>query len=61
MNTLGLALLVGGIALLCSGLIFLLPAAKPVPPQNSFEESQRDLELHLRELRRLHEDERSHG
>ena len=52
MGTVGMALVVGGMALLFSGLIFLIPVrgARPVS-QESFEHSQEWLEQHL-EMRR---------
>ena len=55
MSSLGIALLVGGgMALLCSGLILLLPyTGKRGPPtQEPFEESQRRLQEYLREMKR---------
>jgi hypothetical protein len=54
MSSLGIALLVGGMALLCSGLILLLPyTSKRGPPtQEPFEESQRRLQNYLREMKR---------
>jgi hypothetical protein len=53
MGTVGMALVVGGMALLFSGLIFLVPVrgARPVPHE-SFEDSQVRIEQHLREMRR---------
>ena len=54
MSSLGIALLVGGMALLCSGLVLLLPyASKRGPPtQEPFEESQRRLQNYLHEMKR---------
>jgi hypothetical protein len=52
MGTVGVALVVGGMALLFSGLIFLLPfRGKRPPPRESFEESQQRIEQYLREMR----------
>jgi hypothetical protein len=52
MSTVGLALIVGGMALLFSGLVFLIPVrGKRHPPQESFEDSQARIEQHLREMR----------
>jgi hypothetical protein len=50
MGTLGLALLVGGMALLFSGLVFLL--GRRHQPQESFEDSQERIEQYLREIRK---------
>ena len=53
MSTLGLALLVGGAALLTSGLLFLLPyGRKELRQQQTFRESIDRIDLHLREMRR---------
>jgi hypothetical protein len=53
MGTGGLALVVGGMALLFSGLVFLIPVrGRRPPPQESFEDSQRRTEQYLREMRR---------
>ena len=53
MGTVGMALVVGGMALLFSGLIFLLPVrgVRPVT-RESFEDSQERIEQYLREMRR---------
>jgi hypothetical protein len=57
MGTVGLALIVGGMALLFSGLIFLMPfPGKRAPPQESFEESQLRIEKYLRQLGRKRSD-----
>jgi hypothetical protein len=53
MGTVGVALVVGGMALLCSGLIFLMPVrGRRSQPQESFEDSQNRIEQYLREMRR---------
>jgi hypothetical protein len=53
MHALGVSLLVGGIAFLLSGLIFLLPTERKLSSrQESFENSQKDLEYYLGEIRR---------
>jgi hypothetical protein len=53
MGTLGMALVVGGMAFLFSGLIFLIPVpGSPSAPNESFEDSQERIEQYLRELRR---------
>jgi hypothetical protein len=57
MGTFGMALVVGGMALLFSGLVFLIPVRGRRPPsQESFEDSQKRIERYLREMRR-NEDE----
>jgi hypothetical protein len=57
MGTVGMALVVGGMALLFSGLIFLIPVrgARPAS-QESFEDSQERVEQYLREMRRNRDD-----
>ncbi len=53
MGTLGMALVLGGMALLFSGLIVLIPVrGKRHPPRESFEDSQRRMERYLQEMRR---------
>ena len=53
MGTLGMALVVGGMALLFSGLIFLIHFRdRRLPPLESFEDSQERIEQYLREMRR---------
>jgi hypothetical protein len=53
MGTVGMALVIGGMAFLFSGLIFLLPVRRTPPaPGESFEDSQERIEQHLREIRR---------
>lgn len=57
MGTVGLALVVGGMAFLFSGLIFLIPVrGNRHPPQESFEDSQERIEQYLREMRRNREE-----
>jgi hypothetical protein len=53
MSAVILALVVGGIALLFSGLVFLICVRGSHPkPGESFEESQERLQKYLREMRR---------
>jgi hypothetical protein len=53
MGTVGMALVGGGMALLFSGLIFLIPVRRGPPASGeSFEDSQARIEQYLRELRR---------
>ena len=53
MNTVGMALVVGGMALLFSGLIFFIPVRGSGPaPTESFEDSQQLIEYYLREMRK---------
>jgi hypothetical protein len=53
MDTVGLALVVGGAAFLFSGLIFLIPVRGSSSGQQApFEESREQLERHLGENRR---------
>ena len=52
MSTVGMALVVGGTALLCSGLIFLIPVRGRRPaPLEFFEDTQERIEQYLREMR----------
>ena len=59
MTALGISLIVLGMALLCSGLVFLLPSFilptrhedPPPQPQESFEESQERTARYLQEMR----------
>jgi hypothetical protein len=52
MANLGLALVVGGMALLLSGLIFLMPMrGRRSPPKESFEESQHRIKQYLEQIR----------
>jgi hypothetical protein len=52
-----LALVVGGMALLFSALIYLIPIRGSRPaPDESFEESQDRIRRYLREIRREHGD-----
>jgi hypothetical protein len=52
-DTIGVALIVGGAAFLCSGLIFLLPTGrKPPSSDGSVEESREEVDRSLREARR---------
>ena len=53
MDHLGLSLIVGGAALVCSGLVFLLPSRRRRPKRKeSIDESRDRVDLHLQELRR---------
>jgi hypothetical protein len=52
MGTVGLALFVGGMALLFSGMIFLISVRDSHPsPKESFEDNRRRIEQYLREMR----------
>jgi hypothetical protein len=52
MGTLGMALAVGGTALLFSALIFFFPIRGRRPPlQESFKDSQKRIREYLREIR----------
>ena len=53
METLGVALLVGGMAFLFSGLVFLLPTErKHSSRMESFEDSQQQIEYYLSKMRK---------
>jgi hypothetical protein len=53
MDTVGVALIVGGMTLLFSGLIFLMPVgASRAAPQDSLEDNQEQIEQYLREMSR---------
>jgi hypothetical protein len=53
METLGVALLVGGMAFLFSGLIFLLPTERKLSSRmESFEDSQQQIEYYLSQMRK---------
>jgi hypothetical protein len=53
MDTVGVALIVGGMAFLFSGLIFLIPTgASRAAPQDSLEDNQEQIEQYLREMSR---------
>ena len=57
MNPLGLALLVGGAALLVSGLVFLLPVRrKQLEQHETFQEGIDSIDHHLHEMRRVRGD-----
>ena len=57
METLGVALLVGGMAFLFSGLIFLLPTERKLSSRiESFEDTQQQIEHYLSQLRKLSDD-----
>jgi hypothetical protein len=52
MDNMGIALVVGGMAFLFSGLIFLIPVrGERRPRQEPFEGSQERIEQYLREMR----------
>jgi hypothetical protein len=55
MDNVALALIVGGAALLCSGLVFLLPSGRKRRGE-SIDESRARVDQHLQELRRLRGD-----
>jgi hypothetical protein len=53
MKALGLSMIVGGMAFLFSGLIFLLPTERKLSARkHSLEESQEEIEYHLRQMRK---------
>jgi hypothetical protein len=53
MDNLALALIVGGAAFVCSGLVFLLPSGRGRPRRGeSIDESRARVDRHLQELRR---------
>ncbi len=53
MHNLGIALIVGGMAFLCSGLIFLIPVERKLASsEDSFEESQDRIEYYLHQMRK---------
>jgi len=57
MDTLGVALLVGGMAFLFSGLIFLLPTERKLSSRvESFEYTQQQVEYYLSQIRKLSDD-----
>lgn len=57
MDNLALALIVGGAAFFCSGLVFLLPSGRGRPGRTeSIDESRARVDQHLEELRRLRGD-----
>jgi hypothetical protein len=52
METLGLALIVGGAAFLCSGLIFLLPSERRmISVDKSFQENLEEIDGNLQHFR----------
>jgi hypothetical protein len=52
MDILGVSLIVGGTAFLCSGLVFLLPAKRKVSSQEeSVQIHQEQIEFYLRQMR----------
>jgi len=57
MDILGLGFIVDGAALLCSGLIFLLPRERDaISSQQSFEENLDEIKRHLSQMRRVRGD-----
>lgn len=53
MDSLGLALIVGGAAFVASGLVFLLPGARRQrQQQDTIDKSREQIEFHLRAMRR---------
>jgi hypothetical protein len=52
MDTLGFSLIVGGMAFLCSGMVFLLPTEREISSQKkSVQISQKQIEFYLRQMR----------
>jgi hypothetical protein len=52
MTALGLAMIVGGVAFLLSGLIFLLPTGRKQSARDrSFEQAQQEIEFYLNQMR----------
>jgi hypothetical protein len=51
MRTLAVTAAIGGIGLLLSSLVFLIPSRQRHPPLESFEDSQKRLKRHLSEMR----------
>jgi len=57
MTTLGIALIVCGLTIVCASMIFLLIVGRePSSPQESFEQSLERLDDHLRDARRTSRD-----
>jgi hypothetical protein len=57
MDNVALALIVGGAAFVCSGLVFLLPAGRRRRRRGeTIDESRARVDQHLQELRRLRGD-----
>ena len=57
MDHVALALIIGGAALVCSGLVFLLPSGrKRLRRGETIDESRARVDQHLKELRRLRGD-----
>ena len=57
MNTLGVASLVGGMAFLLNGLVFLLPTERKLSSHiESFEDSQQQIEYYLSQMRKQSDD-----
>jgi hypothetical protein len=52
MRTLAVTATIGGIGLLLSSLVLLMPSRQRQPPLESFEDSQKRLRRHLSEMRR---------
>jgi hypothetical protein len=50
MHALGVSLIVSGMAFLFGGLVFLLPIRKLSEKNRSFEESQKEIDYHLRQM-----------
>jgi hypothetical protein len=58
MDTLAVALLVGGMAFLFSGLVFLLPTERKLSSQmESFENSQQQIEYYLSQVRKQRDEQ----
>ena len=56
MDSLGLALIVGGAAFVVSGLVFLPGSRKRRKQQETIDESREQIEFHLRAMRRNRDD-----
>ena len=56
MKALGLSMIVGGVAFLFSGLIFLLRTERKLSArERSFEETQEEIKYHLSQMRKARE------
>jgi hypothetical protein len=56
MKAFGLSMIVGGMASLFSGLVFLLPIERKLSArERSFEETQEEIEYHLSQMRKARE------
>ena len=55
-DSLGIALIVGGLAFLCGGLVFLLPVGRKASQDNSIEGSRESADRGLQAARREDDD-----